>query len=77
MPQPIGLAKHKPQTMLGLIGQDVHAQVFVMDGLFTNEHSWKEVGTTLDFTSTTYACLRHYKIQTRLDSQIVGRSTCK
>jgi hypothetical protein len=59
MPQPIGLAKYKPQTMLGLIGQDVNAQVFVMDGFFTNEHSWKEVRTTLDFTSTAYACLRH------------------
>lgn len=54
MPQRMGLASYKPQTMVGIIGQDVHVQVLVMDGLFANEHSWKAVRTTL-----AYACLRH------------------
>jgi hypothetical protein len=72
MPQPIGLAKYKPQTMLGLIGQDVHAQVFVMNGLFTNEHSWKEVRTTLDFTSTAYACLLQIFCSTQRTLQAVS-----
>ena len=50
----MGLASYKPQTMVGIIGQDVHVQVLVMNGLFANEHSWKAVRTTL-----AYACLRH------------------